>query len=463
MVAATAVVGCALALAPPAAAHGLVGKQDLPIPQWLFAWAAAIVLVASFVGLAALAPRSLLRDGPRERRIAGPLPTAVQVAGGAIGVLLYVGLIYAGVAGTAEPQQNIVPTFVYVAFWVGLPLLSALLGDVFALLNPWRAIGRAAGWLLGRLRPEGAPPPLAWPPWLGAWPAIVLLVAFGWVELVLPERDDPRTLALLSLLYGVVQLVGMALYGTRQWNRRGDGFAVYFALCASLSPLRWARDGLRLRAPLVGAVRVRADRTVVPLICVLIGITTFDGLSGGGLWPPIADALAEPLDALGAGSTTIAIVTGTVGLVATVVLVGALYQAGCRGMARVARGADRRRLAETFAHTLVPIALAYVLAHYVGLLAYQGQALGYLISDPLGDGSDLLGTAATRVDYSWLSGDAIWYLQVAALIAGHVASLWLAHDRALATFSSPRRAMRSQGAMLAVMVALTCLGLFLIS
>jgi hypothetical protein len=458
-----AALAAALALAPPAAAHGLVGKQDLPVPQWLFAWAAAIVLVASFVGLGALAPRSRLKDGPRERRVAGPPPLPLQIAGGLLGVLLYGGLLYAGLAGTSEPQQNVLPTFVYVVFWVGLPLLSAIAGDVFALVNPWRAIGRATGWLVGRLRPEGAPPPLAWPERLGSWPAIVALAAFGWVELVLPERDDPRTLALLGLAYGVVQLVGMALYGTREWNRRGDGFAVYFALCATLSPLRWTRDGLRLRAPLVGAVRVRTDRTVVPLVCVLIGITTFDGLSGGDLWRPIGDALAEPLDAIGLAPTTSTTITDTIGLLLTLLLVGALYATGCRGMQRVARGVDRRTLATSFAHTLIPIALAYVLAHYVGLLAYQGQALGYLVSDPLGDGSDLLGTAASRPNYSWLSGEAIWYIQVGALIAGHVASLWLAHDRALATFTSARRAVRSQGPMLGVMVTLTCLGLFIIS
>ncbi|MGE4425135.1 MAG: fenitrothion hydrolase [Solirubrobacteraceae bacterium] len=456
-------IGGGLVLASPATAHGLTGNQDLPIPQWMFAWAAAIVLVLSFIGLAALAPRSVLRDGVYERHLTGPVPVPIQVAGGTLGVLLYTGLIYAGLVGTDEPQQNIVPTFVYVVFWVAVPLLSALIGDVFALFNPWRAIGRATGWLVQRLRTDGAPSPLAWPARLGAWPAIVALVAFGWVELVLPERDDPRTLALLGLIYGIVQLVGMALYGTREWNRRGDGFAVYFALCAALSPLRWGREGLRLRAPLAGTVRLRAERTLVPLVCTLIGITTFDGLGEGSLWRPVSETLAEPLEALGLGWRPISMITGTIGLLATLGLVGLLYLAGCRGMARAGRGVDTRRLAEAFAHTLIPIALAYVLAHYVGLLAYQGQALGYLASDPLGDGTDLLGTASTRIDYSWISGNTIWYIQVAALITGHVASLWLAHDGALAMFSSPRRAMRSQGSMLAVMVALTGLGLFLIS
>jgi hypothetical protein len=122
-----------------------------------------------------------------------------------------------------------------------------------------------------------------------------------------------------------------------------------------------------------------------------------------------------------------------------------------------------RDLAARFAHTLAPIAFAYVLAHYFSLLIYQGQAIGYLVSDPLGKGSNLFGTAHFQINSHLLSNSAIWYVQVIALVGGHVAGLILAHDRALAVYPRAQEAVRSQYWMLTVMVGFTCLGLWLLS
>ena len=103
-------------------------------------------------------------------------------------------------------------------------------------------------------------------------------------------------------------------------------------------------------------------------------------------------------------------------------------------------------------HTLIPIAAAYLVAHYFSLLAYNGQSLWSLASDPLGDGSDLFGGAGAAIDYSIVSATAIAYVQIGALVAGHVAALVLAHDRALVVYGSARGATVSQVVMLIVMV-----------
>jgi hypothetical protein len=113
--------------------------------------------------------------------------------------------------------------------------------------------------------------------------------------------------------------------------------------------------------------------------------------------------------------------------------------------------------------TLVPIAAAYVVAHYFSLLVYNGQDIWRLASDPLGDGSDLFGGANARIDYSIVSATGIWYIQVAALVTGHVLGLVLGHDRALALYGSAKEATRSQIVMLILMVCFTCLGLWLLS
>jgi hypothetical protein len=132
-------------------------------------------------------------------------------------------------------------------------------------------------------------------------------------------------------------------------------------------------------------------------------------------------------------------------------------------MASIGGGHRAGELSRRFAHSLIPIALAYVVAHYFSLLAYQGQALASLASDPLGDGSDLFGTASATIDYNVIGATAIWYVQVAALVLGHAAGLTLAHDRALIVFRRVRDATRSQYWMLAVMVGFTSLGLWLLS
>jgi len=209
------------ALPAVASAHGLVGKQDLPIPRWLFAWAAAVVLVVSFVALATLWPRPRL-----ERVTERPVwraPAVLEVLCGALGVGAFVVTVWSGFAGTQSATANLMPTVVYVVFWVGIPFTTLLLGDVFAAFNPWRAVARGVAWAYGRLRGGGeAPAPLAYPPWLGRWPAALGILAFAWVELVYVNRDDPSQLATMAVLYAAIQLLGMSVYGIEPWSRNAD-------------------------------------------------------------------------------------------------------------------------------------------------------------------------------------------------------------------------------------------------
>lgn len=455
--------GAALLWPAGAWAHGLVGRQDLPIPRWLFAWGATVVLVASFVGLGTLWAKPRLQE-VAERRVFGA-PRILEVLGGLLGVAAFALVVYAGFAGTQVPTANLAPTAIYVALWVGVPVLSLFLGDVFRVLNPWRAVARGFGWVAVRVAGRDAlPEPLEYPERLGRWPAAIGLLGFAWVELVFADRDDPSTLAALALAYAAFQLVGMALYGIEPWTRRGDAFSAYFSLVARLSPLRW-RDGALFRRPLLGgAAALSAVPGTVALLCVLIGTTTFDGFSQGDTWTSVAPDIQTFFLDVGLDQQRAIEAAFTVGLLACVLVVALLYRLGVQGMRSVG-SVDRpaRELAGAFAHSLAPIALAYAIAHYFSLLAYQGQALSYLLSDPLGDGSDIFGWADGSIDYSVVSANDVWYVQVGALVIGHVAGLVLAHDRALAIYGSGKDATRSQMWMLAVMVAFTSLGLWLLS
>ena len=194
-----------------------------------------------------------------------------------------------------------------------------------------------------------------------------------------------------------------------------------------------------------------------------MAVTTFDGAQEGALQPAI-EWSQERLGSLGLGAAEAIRGGDTIFLLAAIVLVATIYLAGVKGMVGIPGAPSFARLREGFAHTLIPIALAYLVAHYFSLFVFQEQAqFGFLLSDPLGNGSNIFGTAGSGIDYSVISVDLIWYVQLTALVVGHVTGLVLAHDRAVALWKDYRMATRSQYWMLVVMIAFTCLGLYLLS
>ena len=448
-------------------AHGLVARSDLPIPEWLFGWAAAMVLVVSFAALAVLWPEPRL-----EREHWRPLPGALgRVLGsrplavlcGAIGVLLLGVVVYSGLRGTQSATANFAPTFVYVAFWLGLVAASVLLGDVFRAFNPWRAAGRAVAFVARLVSRTDLPAPLPYPERLGRWPAAAGILAFAALELVASNGDNPENVAIATLIYSAATFVAMALYGVDAWIERGEAFSVYFNLFSRLSAVE-ARDGVvGLRRPLSGAAALAPMPGTVALLAVMIGSVTFDGAAEAPVWTNVAPDIASFFEDLGLSPQGALEAAFAVGLLLAIALVYAFYRLGVIGARSVGGGFSADRLAAAFAHSLVPIALVYVAAHYLTLLLFQGQAVAFLASDPLGDGTDLFGTADRQIDYGVIGANATWYWQVGFVVVGHVTALTLAHDRALAIYDRPKLAVRSQYWMLAVMVGFTSLALWLLS
>lgn len=449
-------------------AHGLVQRADLPVPDWLFAWGATAVLVASFAGLAVLWPTPRLqptrtRSGTTTGTRA-PATRVIEAVAGATGVAVLAVVVWAGLAGVQQPQANLAPTAVLVIFWVGGAFASALVGDVFYSLSPWRALGRLTGAAARRAR-NGAPPRHhAYPQRLGCWPAAAGLLLFGWVELVSGFGESPSRLAVYVIVYSVATWGAMVVYGVERWHQQGEAFAVYFGLFARIAPVEFLDGRARLRMPLsaLAALPVRSGQAA--LLAVMIGTVTFDGLGQGALWregilPPLWDGLRQT----GLSAHLTEQIAGTIGLLTTIGLVAGLYECGCRGAASVSERVQLAEVRGAFVHSLVPIAFAYVVAHYLSLLLLQGQMLLPLASDPLGRGWDLLGTASGGIDYGVIGQRATWYTQVTIVVAGHVAGLTLAHDRALALYTESRAAVRSQYWMLGVMATFTSLALWLLS
>jgi len=452
-----------------ASAHALVGRKDLPVPAWLFAWGASLVLIISFALLSvAWTEARLQREGWRP--LPGWLSTTVlnpvtQAVCGLIGVGLFVLVLYAGFRGIEDPTQNFSIIFVFYTFWLGMVVLSVLLGDVFRAFNPWRAIGRTISGGFRLVAGQPAPAPFGYPDRLGRWPAVLGVLLFIWLELIAGggASPTPHKIAVAAVIYTGVTFICMALFGVEEWIRRGESFGAYFGMFSQLGPFQ-VRDGrLGRRKFLTGAPQWAAVPGAAALVLTSIAVTSFDGAQEGVLSGSITWTF-ERINDLGFNLPNSFRIANTIWLLIMLMGIGGLYWLGVQGMHTVRGSPPVRELGRSFAHTLIPIALAYLVAHYFSAFLYQEQAqFTYILSDPLGHGSDLFGTAGGGINYGIVSSNTVWYVQVAALVVGHVVALTLAHDRALAVYDNIRHASRSQYFMLAVMVGFTCFGLFLLS
>lgn len=447
-------------------AHGIGGIRDLPVPAYLFFYGAAVVLVVSFVALAVLWRRPVLEERAAGRPLSGRLSRFLLSPGlralvQAVAFVLLAAVWLAAVIGKPSGGANIAPYFVYVVFWVGAVVLVVLLGNVWSLLNPWRAAGDGVAWLGEQAGLAREAPPFTYPERLGRWPATILLFSFATLELAYVDPSSPRTLAVAIGIYSGITWLGMLLFGRRAWLENGDAFAIYFGLLSRIAPLGVEKGRVVARLPLAALARTERRPGTIAFVAVMLGSVLFDGFSRTGIWQDrYYDLQIEFLD-----NPTAADVLGTLmstgGLLLGVLAVGLAFRAAAAASAWVGeRGSE---LADDFVSSLIPIALVYVVAHYFTLLIYQGQVAIRLASDPFGKGWDLFGTIDFEPNFTLLSPNLVWYVQVGALVVGHVAGLTLAHDRAVGIFRSARAAMWSQYPMLALMVAYTVGGMWVLS
>ncbi len=440
-----AAVVLALTIPAPAMAHGIGGRADLPLDLSFFLVGGGVVIVASFLALAVLWPRPRLQDGIDGRVIDAPWLRSAAVALRVLGMAAFALVLVAGLAGRDAGARNIVPVIVWVLFWLVVPFASAVVGNLWAAASPWRTM---AGWFRFGDEEPGAVGRV------GLYPAALAFLAFVWLELISPDSGSPRALAVAAIAYTLYVFAFASWVGPDTGLRVAEFFGTYTRLVSSVAPFgRDAEGRLIWRGWLRALPALAHVRGTTVFVLLMIGTVTFDGLSGTPWWNDTVGTLG-----LDASELWVA----TLGLLVTNAVIGAAYLGACAVAARLGNAASSAvGVARRFAHTLVPIALAYAVAHYFSLVIFEGQLLWIRASDPLGLGWDLFGTADWTVQF-WLSPAAVWYVQVAAIVLGHVAGVVLAHDRALADFEATV-AVRSQYAMLALMVLLTGLGLTILA
>lgn len=359
---------------------------------------------------------------------------------------------WAALVGRDAPANPALGVF-YIYLWVGLVPLSLLFGNVWPLLSPMRTLHVVLSRLLDSPPDRGVRP---YPSWLGYWPAALGLFAFVWTELIDPDAEYVSTVVTWWLLYVAVMLVGSTVFGDR-FLAYADPFEAWFGLVAKLSPWGRRQDAegrsrVVLRNPLVSLDTVPPAPGLVALVAVLLGSTAYDSFSRATYWVKL---IAVP----GALDPT---VRDTLVLLGFVVFVGVTF-AAASVMGTGLPGRERRELPRLLAHSLVPIGIGYVFAHYLTLLLESGQAYLIFLSDPLVTGeADYLGTVDWTVSYFLsLRPGLLASLKVGFVLAGHILAVIAAHDRAVRVL--PRRStMSGQLAMLMLMVVYTVGGLLLL-
>lgn len=480
-----------LAWASPAFAHAIRQRFDLPIPLGLYLAGAGATVALSFVVIALFTRRPSWHGSyPRVNLLRFRIFRALAHPGvlftcRLLSVGVFALILLAGFFGRQNPFKNIAPTAVWIIWWVGLAYVSALVGDLWGLINPWDIVFSWAEGLHRRFKPGGRlSVGLPYPEWLGVWPAVAFFLAFAWAELVWEGAEVPSSLAGAAVLYSVLTWTGMFVFGRERWLRRGEVFSVFFGTLARFAPMEFPANSANREWVLrpFGAGLLIAEPihySQMLFVLLMLSTVTFDGFIETPVWTEVvnwtlsAPALIPLWSVLHREVGNLVPVMDTLGLTVFPLLFLAVYMIFVWLMTVVVAASDSgiaagerfpaTALARLFIFTLVPIAIAYHLAHYLAYFLVAGQFIIPLASDPFGFGWDLLGTTLYRIDIGIVNARFIWYTAVIAIVGGHIIAVGLAHLEALYVYKDSRLATRSQYPVLGLMVCYTMISLWILA
>ena len=441
-------------------AHGLGGSGDLPVP-YLYAMVGAAWALTFTFALVACAWRRPRFD---PRKPGHPLPAAVtsfvdagvtRWTAAGLALVFAVWVVLAGVLGPQSESNALLGVF-YVLLWVGLVALSLLFGPVWRVISPMRTVYL----LLRRVTPTRlGRPRWSYPEGWGYRPAALGLFAFVWMELASPNSASLPLVEAWLLSYAVLMLAGAWLCGQR-WLARADPFGVYSMAVSRLCPFRRdAKSGkIVIGNPLDHLPSLPVRPGVVVLLAVLLGSTAFDSFSASPTWRGFADQTSR---AFGLPPTLSSSGLRSVGLVVFISVVAVTFSLAARATGGVDRE-QRRALPGQMAHSLIPIVVGYIFAHYLSYLVERGQQAVFALADPFGRGWNLLGLAHFHVAYVLATHPPVLAgVKVASVVTGHILAVIAAHDRALRLLPAGHQ-LTGQLTMMLVMVGYTFTGLYLL-
>jgi hypothetical protein len=461
------------ALSAAAHAHFFVQSYSLPVPFELYATGAAAALALSFLAVSVLARSPRIAVTPAAHVVRSDAPGAAGW-GRWITVLALFLCILSGPFGTRDAFGNINMTLFWIVLLLAVPYAVALFGDFFSPVNPWGTLvtlcekASRRSWT-GRVR---------YPEWLGHYPALFFYMVLIVLELFAHLR--PFGLSIALACYTVLMIAGAWLFGKRTWIDRAEVFGHLFRLLGLMSVRSAPKvhvGSARRRLPFAGTLGFRcADWGACLFILFMLSSTAFDGIHAtipwaDSFWKGIHPHIRWVDNAFGprggnqyAVSTQMYQVWQCVSLLISPFLdlaVFVLFVWASRVVTRSKHGI--RELTFQFVPALIPIALAYHISHYYTLFLWQAPQLVKMISDPLGLGWNLFGTARLNVQPLAVDVGTIWHTQVFVIVFGHMVSVLLAHYEALRVFRSRSDATLSQLPMLILMVMFTASGLWILS
>jgi hypothetical protein len=393
-----------------------------------------------------------------------PLPAALTTlvdaratrwAAAGVALALAVWAVLAGLWGP-QTQNNALLGVFYVLLWVGLAALSLLFGPVWRVLSPVHTLYL----LLRRITPERLHRPrLSYPERLGYYPGAAGLFAFVWMELASPDPAALSWVRAWLLAYAVLMLAGAWLTGQR-WLARADPFGDYSMAVSRLSPFRRNPETQRIVVgnPLDHLPSLPVRPGVVVMLAVLLGSTAFDSFSSSPTWRGFSDEVSR---GLGVAPELSASALRTVGLLVFTSVVAVTFSLAARATGGVDRE-QRRALPGQLAHSLIPIVVGYIFAHYLSYLVERGQQAVIALADPFGRGWNPLGLAHAQVAYVLSQHPPVLAgIKVACVVTGHILAVIAAHDKALRILPAGHQ-LTGQLTMMLVMVGYTFTGLYLL-
>ena len=469
---------CCIFSAKPVWAHGFALRYDLPLPLNLYLVGSGFVVFISFIIMARTRQfgRSInFYRIPLSRFIPDKIFSyAIQILFRYTSVLLLFLIIFSGLFGNQNPLKNIAPVTVWVVWWVGFVYVTALVGNTWPIVNPWSSIYQGAQKIFGiRCKKQ------QYPSRFGVWPALILFIIFAWIELVWAGAEQPRRLAIIILAYSGICWIGMSIYGHRTWLQHGEVFSIIFGIFGRFSPIEiQSQEGPHLRPYGIGLLSQRpASISLTVFVLTLLATVTFDGFMETPAWLQIkntvlsTESLRPPLLMVRSTFGNLDTVFETIGLISAPVTFIIMYFLTCSAVSWLdSRVGNPHGTAITtvmaarwFVLSVVPIAIAYHLAHYLSYFLIAGQLFIPLLSDPLGIGWNIFDTADRRVNIGIINAKTVWHISIFVIVLGHVIAVYLAHATALQVLKERRRALISQLPMTALMIGYTSFSLWILA
>jgi hypothetical protein len=460
-------VGVLLAMVPlPVAAHAFGMLYTLPVPVWMYLYGAASALVLSFlmIGYFLATPAEANRNFRTTSWKSLHLPRLMHGLRALSVALLFLSML-SGLIGSSNSYSNFNMTFFWIVILLGYTYWTALFGNSYDALNPWRAIIGAVEWYGPRAFAGRRSYPLA----LAYYPALLLYAALVWLELF--GHVQPLSLSVMLIAYTVITLAGAWWWGSGAWFQYCDLFGVFFRVIGKIAPLQWSARGFRIRQPFIGLLEEPcAHASLLLFILFMLSSTAFDGMHETDLWMGFLRdvvSLSRAVFAPDNAKTLLTVihfgVPGLALLLSPLLYLGVYVALLALTKRLTSSQIPLRRLCLEFGYSLAPIAFVYNVSHYFTLAVSQGHWIFRLMSDPFGYGWNLFGTRGMFSSLILLDAGPIWHTQVALILTGHIVSVYLSHLVALRLFPSNRTAVVGQFPLLILMVLYTTAGLWILS